>query len=157
MKLVSFVIPCYHSAHTIGGVVEEIRRTMPALPEYDYEIILVNDCSPDDTFAVISALAREDGRITAVDLTRNFGQHGALMAGFHHCAGDIVVCLDDDGQTPADEVGKLLAKLEEGYDVVYASYARPDVRLKANRLKDWREMSRSIWTTLLPAFPSRRR
>ena len=122
MKLVSFVIPCYHSAHTIGGVVEEIRRTMPALPEYDYEIILVNDCSPDDTFAVISALAREDGRITAVDLTRNFGQHGALMAGFHHCAGDIVVCLDDDGQTPADEVGKLLAKLEEGYDVVYASY-----------------------------------
>ena len=122
MKLVSFVIPCYHSAHTIGSVVEEIRRTMPALPEYDYEIILVNDCSPDDTFAVISALAREDGRITAVDLTRNFGQHGALMAGFHHCAGDIVVCLDDDGQTPADEVGKLLAKLEEGYDVVYASY-----------------------------------
>ena len=122
MKLVSFVIPCYHSAHTIGGVVEEIRRTMPALPEYDYEIILVNDCSPDDTFAVISALAREDGRITAVDLTRNFVQHGALMAGFHHCAGDIVVCLDDDGQTPADEVGKLLAKLEEGYDVVYASY-----------------------------------
>ena len=122
MKLVSFVIPCYHSAHTIGGVVEEIRRTMPALPEYDYEIILVNDCSPDDTFAVISALAREDGRITAVDLTRNFGQHGALMAGFHHCAGDIVVCLDDDGQTPANEVGKLLAKLEEGYDVVYASY-----------------------------------
>ena len=62
MKLVSFVIPCYHSAHTIGGVVEEIRRTMPTLPEYDYEIILVNDCSPDDTFAVISALAREDGR-----------------------------------------------------------------------------------------------
>ena len=122
MKLVSFVIPCYHSAHTIGGVVEEIRRTMPALPEYDYEIILVNDCSPDDTFAVISALAREDGRITAVDLTRNFGQHGALMAGFHHCAGGIVVCLGDDGQTPADEVGKLLAKLEEGYDVVYASY-----------------------------------
>ena len=123
MKLVSFVIPCYHSAHTIGTVVEEIRRTMPTLPDYDYEVVLVNDCSPDDTFAVISALAREDGSITAVDLTRNFGQHGALMAGFHHCAGDVVVCLDDDGQTPADEVGKLLSKLEEGYDVAYASYS----------------------------------
>ena len=123
MKLVSFVIPCYRSAHTIGLVVDEIRRTMPALPDYDYEIVLVNDCSPDDTFAVISALAREDGRITAVDLAKNFGQHGALMAGFHHCAGDIVVCLDDDGQTPADEVGKLLSKLEEGYDVAYASYS----------------------------------
>lgn len=133
MKLVSFVIPCYHSAHTIGLVVDEIRRTMPSLPDYDYEIILVNDCSPDDTFAVISALAREDKRITAVDLTRNFGQHGALMAGFHHCAGDIVVCLDDDGQTPADEVGKLLQKLEEGYDVVYASYEHK----QHSRFRNW--------------------
>ena len=122
MKTVSFVIRCYCSQDSIGSVVEEIECTMPSLPQYDYEIILVNDCSPDNTFSVLSALAEKDGRITAVDLTRNFGQHGALMAGFHHCRGDIVVCLDDDGQTPADEVGKLLSKLEEGYDVVYASY-----------------------------------
>ena len=122
MKRVSFVVPCYCSANTIGSVVDEIERTMPSLPQYDYEIVLVNDCSPDSTFSVLSDLAEKDGRITAVDLTRNFGQHGALMAGFHHCRGDIVVCLDDDGQTPADEVGKLLSKLEEGYDVVYASY-----------------------------------
>lgn len=122
MKTVSFVIPCYCSEKTIGSVVDEIERTMPGLSQYDYEIILVNDCSPDNTFPVISSMAENDGHITAVDLTRNFGQHGALMAGFHHCRGDIVVCLDDDGQTPADEVGKLLSKLEEGYDVVYASY-----------------------------------
>ena len=122
MQLVSFVIPCYRSEHTIRSVVDEVRRTMPTLPDYDWEIILVNDCSPDGTFGVLCALAEEDGRITAVDLAKNFGQHAALMAGFHHCAGDIVVCLDDDGQTPADEVGKLLEKLEEGYDVVYASY-----------------------------------
>ena len=122
MSLVSFVIPCYRSENTIPGVVEEIRRTMPTLPQYEYEIVLVNDCSPDNTFAVISELARNDSRITAVDLARNFGQHAALMSGFHHAAGDIVVCLDDDGQTPADEVGKLLEKIEEGYDVVYASY-----------------------------------
>ena len=122
MQLVSFVIPCYRSEHTITSVVDEVRRTMPTLPEYDYEIVLVNDCSPDGTFRVIRELAENDARITAVDLAKNFGQHAALMAGFHHCAGDIVVCLDDDGQTPADEVGKLLEKLEEGYDVVYASY-----------------------------------
>ena len=122
MQLVSFVIPCYRSEHTITSVVDEVRRTMPTLPEYDYEIVLVNDCSPDGTFRVIRELAENDARITAVDLAKNFGQHAALMAGFHHCAGDIVVCLDDDGQTPADEVGKLLSKLEEGYDVVYASY-----------------------------------
>ena len=122
MQLVSFVIPCYRSEHTITSVVDEVRRTMPTLPEYDYEIVLVNDCSPDGTFRAIRELAENDARITAVDLAKNFGQHAALMAGFHHCAGDIVVCLDDDGQTPADEVGKLLEKLEEGYDVVYASY-----------------------------------
>ena len=122
MQLVSFVIPCYRSEHTVTSVVDEVRRTMPTLPGYDYEIVLVNDCSPDGTFRVIRELAENDARITAVDLAKNFGQHAALMAGFHHCAGDIVVCLDDDGQTPADEVGKLLSKLEEGYDVVYASY-----------------------------------
>lgn len=122
MSLISFVIPCYRSEHTITAVVDEVRHTMPALPQYDYEIVLVNDCSPDNTFSVISGLAENDERITAVDLAKNFGQHAALMAGFHHCAGDIIVCLDDDGQTPANEVGKLLYKLEEGYDVVYASY-----------------------------------
>lgn len=84
--------------------------------------MLVNDCSPDNTFEVIRGLALSDKRITAVDLAKNFGQHGAIMAGFSHIRGDYVICLDDDGQTPADEAGKLLAKLEEGYDVAYASY-----------------------------------
>ena len=123
MKLVSFVIHCYRSEHTIAGVVEEINRAMAELPQYDYEIVLVNDCSPDGTFAVLEELARQDGRICAVDLAKNFGQHAAIMAGLNHPRGNYVVCLDDDGQTPADEVGKLLSKLEEGYDVAYASYS----------------------------------
>lgn len=123
MKKISFVIPCYRSALTIGKVVEEIRESMSGLADrYSYEMILVNDFPADDTFEVIRKLAEEDPRITGVNLARNFGQHAALMAGFHYCSGDIAVCLDDDGQTPADEVGKLLDKLEEGYDVVYAKY-----------------------------------
>ena len=121
MSKVSFVIPCYRSAKTIGGVINEIESTMAQLA-YEYEIVLVNDSSPDDTFAVISALAESDGHITAVDLAKNFGQHAALMCGIRHSSGDVLVCLDDDGQTPADEVGKLLEKIEAGYDVVYASY-----------------------------------
>ncbi len=122
MKTVSFVIPCYRSAKTVGAVTAEIAGAMAALPQYGYEIILVNDCSPDDTYAVIRALAERDAHIAAVDLAKNFGQHAALMCGMRHAKGEFVVCLDDDGQTPADEVGKLLEKLEEGYDVVYASY-----------------------------------
>ena len=122
MKKVSFVIPCYRSALTIGNVVKEIQDTMNAMDEYCYEIILVNDCSPDDTFDVIRKLCEENNNICGVNLAKNFGQHAALMAGFCQVTGDILVCLDDDGQTPADEVGKLLEKLEEGFDAVYAKY-----------------------------------
>ena len=122
MKLVSFVIPCYRSEKTIGAVTEEIKCTMAAIEGYDYEIVLVNDCSPDGTFEAIAALARADRHITAINLAKNFGQHAALMCGMRHTKGDVIVCLDDDGQTPADEVGKLLEKIDAGYDVVYASY-----------------------------------
>lgn len=122
MSKISFVIPCYRSAKTIEGVVTEIRDTMASIPQYVYDIFLVNDCSPDDTYAVIKALCRKYNNITGISLAKNFGQHAALMAGLRKSDGDIVVCLDDDGQTPANEVGKLLAGIESGSDVVYASY-----------------------------------
>lgn len=122
MKRISFVIPCYRSAVTLPGVIKEIQDTMEGLREYTYEIVLINDCSPDDTFETIEKLCRENENITGINLAKNFGQHSALMAGFHHVTGDIVVCLDDDGQTPACEVGKLLKGIEDGADVVYARY-----------------------------------
>ena len=123
-KLVSFVIPCYRSAQTISKVVEEIDTTMNSLSAYDYEIILVNDGSPDNTYEVICSLCTRRKDICGINLARNFGQHAALMAGLSFAHGDVVVCLDDDGQTPAEEVGKLLSKIEEGYDVVYAKYTQ---------------------------------
>ena len=123
MKKVSFVIPCYKSALTIEGVIQEIKETMASFQEkYSYEVILVNDFPEDGTFDVIREITAENENIIGVNLAKNFGQHAALMAGFHYCSGDITVCLDDDGQTPANEVGKLLDKIEEGYDVVYAKY-----------------------------------
>lgn len=122
MKKISFVIPCYRSEKTLPGVVAEVEEKMKTLTRYEYDIFLVNDCSPDGTFEVIRALCREHDNIKGIDFARNFGQHSALMAGLRHSDGDYVVCLDDDGQTPADEVDKLLDKLEEGYDAVYARY-----------------------------------
>ncbi len=119
---ISFVIPCYRSEHMIGKVVEEINTTMEGMKQYTYEVVLVNDCSPDNTFGTIKELAKQYAFVKGVNLARNFGQHAALMAGFRFVTGDIVVCLDDDGQTPANEVSKLLDKLEEGYDAVYAKY-----------------------------------
>ncbi len=120
--MLSFVIPCYRSENTVGIVVEEILATVAARPEYDAEIILVNDGSPDHTAEAIKALAAKHPQVVAVDLSRNFGQHSALMAGFHHVRGDIVICLDDDGQTPACECFKLIDKVVEGHDIVFAEY-----------------------------------
>lgn len=124
MSLVSFVIPCYRSENTLPAVIEEINTTMENMEGYCHEIVLVNDSSPDGTMNTIRTLCEKNKNITGVDLAKNFGQHAALMAGMRMAKGDIVVCLDDDGQTPADEVGKLLNKLEEGFDVVYASYGK---------------------------------
>lgn len=131
-KTVSFVIPCYRSEHTLENVVAEIHKTLKDMEQYDYEIILVNDCSPDGTWAVIRRICQGNNRIRGINFARNFGQHAALMAGLRQSLGDYVVCLDDDGQTPAEEVGKLLGKLEEGYDAVYASYAHKQHSLFRN-------------------------
>ena len=118
---ISFVIPCYRSEHTIGEVVSQIQDTINGT--YEYEIILVNDCSPDGTFCKIERLCKNNDNIIGINLAKNFGQHSALMAGFHYVSGDIIVCLDDDGQTPPSEVHKLLERLEnEETDVVYAKY-----------------------------------
>lgn len=140
MKKVSFVIPCYRSENTIGHVVSEIEETMNGMGTYGYEIILINDCSPDGTFNSIRKLCGEKEFVRGINFARNFGQHAALMAGLRHAEGDYVVCLDDDGQTPADEVGKLLEKLEEGYDAVYASYEHKQHSLFRNlgsKVNDW--------------------
>lgn len=121
-KLISFVIPCYRSEATLPDVIGEIKETMEKMEDYEYEVVLVNDCSPDNTFETIRRLCRENEHMTGINLAKNFGQHSALMAGFHYAKGDIVICLDDDGQTPANEAGKLIAGIEQGADVVYAKY-----------------------------------
>ena len=123
MEKISFIIPCYRSEHTLPSVVEEIKTTMSGMSDrYTYDIFLVNDFSPDGTAQTIKKLCEENENICGISFARNFGQHAALMAGFRYSDGDICVCLDDDGQTPADQVGRLLDKLDEGYDAVYAKY-----------------------------------
>lgn len=121
MNKISFVIPCYNSSKTIESVVNEIVTTVNKRDD-EYEIILVNDCSTDDVWNVIKKLRKDNRRIKGICFAKNFGQHSALMAGYNKASGDIVVSLDDGGQTPADEAYSLIDKLNEGYDVVYASY-----------------------------------
>lgn len=121
-KKLSFVIPCYRSENTVLSVVEEIDEVMKTRQGYNYEIILINDCSPDNVWKVIKNLTKNRSDIKAISFVKNFGQHSALLAGYAVIDGDYVISLDDDGQSPVDEVFKLVDKLEEGYDVVYAKY-----------------------------------
>ena len=119
---ISFVIPCYRSEKTIVGVVDEIKSTLLQRPEYEFEIILVDDSSPDQVYEVIRSLAKKDVHIRGISFSKNFGQHSALMAGLRKSTGNIIICLDDDGQTPADELFSLVDALDADTDVVYAAY-----------------------------------
>lgn len=121
---ISFVIPCYRSALTIESVVSEIKSTVATRSEFVYEIIMVSDHSPDAVYDVISRICEKDPeRCVGLELARNFGQQSALMAGFSRVTGDIVFCLDDDGQAPVDAAFKLIDKLlDEKFDVVYGEY-----------------------------------
>lgn len=121
MKL-SFVIPCYRSVLTIGDVLDEIKRVMAQRPEMDFEIVAVNDCSPDNVLEILEAAARTDSRLKVIDCAINRGKHAALMAGYAHATGEIVVGVDDDGQCPVDRLWNLLAPLEQGYDMAMARY-----------------------------------
>ena len=119
--LISVCIPCYRSAKILPTVVQGIKEEFAKRDE-DYQIVLVNDCSPDNTFGVILELCKEDSKIAGVDLSRNYGQASAKLAALQYAKGDVIVFMDDDGQHPADGIFKLVDKLNEGYDIVYAHF-----------------------------------
>ena len=121
---ISFVIPCYSSEKTIEIVVDEIYQLMSKHKKNSYEIILVNDCSPDSVYEVICNLSYADSHIKCIDFAKNFGQHSALMAGYRAARGDVVISVDDDGQIPVEQTFDLLNKLEDGHDVAYASFEK---------------------------------
>ncbi len=124
MNKLSFVIPCYNSEQTIKDVVNSIKKELESKYLSNYEIILVNDFSRDNTSAVIEKLAQNDQKIVAINFSKNFGQHSALMAGFRNSTGDIIIYLDDDGQCPVDKVFELIEPLKNGFDISIADYGK---------------------------------
>ncbi len=120
--LISIAIPCYNSSKTIENVVAEIKAVFAAQTQHDYQIVLVNDRSPDDTLGAIHRICDADKKVVGVDLSKNYGQASAQMAAFKFIKGDIAVFMDDDGQHPPQELFKLVDKVIEGYDVVYAAF-----------------------------------
>lgn len=120
--LVSVVIPCYRSEHSIRRVVEMVSDEFSCLPGYECDFFLVDDCSPDGTYAEISRLAEEYPSVHGITLMRNFGQHNGIMCGLNHADGDLILGMDDDLQTHPSQIPVLIHKMEEGFDVVYGIY-----------------------------------
>ena len=120
----SFVIPVYGSEKVLPELVARLDAVMQTLPEArgNYEVIFVCDCSPDRSWAVIQALAAGHPWVRGILLRMNAGQHNALMAGFAEARGRIVMTMDDDLQHSPSDIPALLAELDGGRDVVYASF-----------------------------------
>lgn len=115
---VSVIVPVYRSEETLPRLVAEIEAAL-APGDVPFEVILVNDGSPDGSWGRIAAMARSNPRLRGINLMRNFGQHNALLCGIRAATFDRIVTLDDDLQNPPPEIPNLLAKLEDGFDVVY--------------------------------------
>lgn len=121
MKL-SIVIPCYNCEHNIEKVINDFQQALIQFKQWTYEIILVNDCSRDNTLEKLKEIAEKYSHVLVINLAKNVGQHSAILAGFRYATGNLVATADDDGQTPLENIIKLIDKVNEGYDVACARY-----------------------------------
>jgi len=119
--MISVVIPAYRSRDSLPILVERLEAVL-GQPDQEFEIIIVDDCSPDDTWEVLKALKKSHRRLKIVRLLKNSGQHNAILCGFSIARGDIVVTMDDDLQNPPEDIPKLLAAINDGYDLAIGSY-----------------------------------
>jgi len=115
---VSVVVPVYNGSDTLPTLVDEVGKVLPDVTDA-FELVLVNDGSPDQSWRVILELAESRPWVRGIDLMRNYGQHNATLCGVREARYEVIVVMDDDLQNPPHEIPKLLEKLSEGYDVVY--------------------------------------
>lgn len=137
----SIVVPVYRSALILPQLVEQIHAEMRKEGlDGNFELLLINDDSPDNSWQVIRALAATHSFIKGISLRRNFGQHNAIMAGLNHVSGEFVVLMDDDLQHPPHAIGDMVRALSEGFDVCYTNYLnRQHAAWKklGSRFNDW--------------------
>jgi len=117
---ISVVVPAFESRHTLPDLPSRLLPVLGRLAE-KYELILVNDGSRDKSWEVIRDLTSSHDWVRGIDLTRNYGQHNALLCGIRAARYDVIVTMDDDLQHPPEEIFPLVEKLNEGYDVVYGT------------------------------------
>jgi glycosyltransferase involved in cell wall biosynthesis len=142
--MLSIAIPIYNEAGSVGLLYEKVRTAMEKQPK-PWELILVNDGSTDGSDELLDELAAKDARVKIVHFRRNFGQTAAMMAGFDFAQGEIIIPMDGDLQNDPEDIPLLLAKLDEGFDVVSGwrkdrqdhAIKRNAPSIMANRLISW--------------------
>lgn len=120
MKKVTILLPAYNEEASIPLIVENMRKVITDNPLYEWEFLLVNDGSTDNTLQEIMRLHNEDSHYSYLDLSRNYGKEIAMMAGFDYAQGDALIIMDADMQHPVEVIPQMLQYWEEGYDDVYA-------------------------------------
>lgn len=133
MKEISVVIPVYKSEKCIPELTKQISD---ALKDFSWELILVNDCSPDNSWTEIKKVAAENNNITGINLRKNGGQDLAILAGLNHAKGKWIVIMDDDLQHSPYDIPKLYTQAQKGFDVVYADFKQKKQKLWKN-LGSW--------------------
>jgi len=141
MKSISIVTPVFNSQATLHQFVARLAAVLPTLADR-YEVVLVNDGSRDQSWDAIVELAGEYPWVRGLNMMRNYGQHNAVLAGIRAARHEVIVTMDDDLQHPPEEIHKLLAKLAQGYDVVYGT---------PHKLQHgfWRDIASLVWRLAL--------
>jgi glycosyltransferase involved in cell wall biosynthesis len=141
----SIVVPLYNEEESVGPLVDAVREALGGEPSW--ELVLVDDGSLDSTAQVAGALAAGDSRIVLLQLARNYGQTQAMQAGFDRANGNIVVSMDGDLQNDPRDIPLLVAKLEEGYDLVAGYRMRRQDRIVTRKIPSWVANRMIIWLT----------
>ena len=124
MSLYSVVVPVYNSEHTLEELYTRLRDVFEQTLREDFELILVDDSSRDNSYQIMKQLHSRDRRVRIIQMARNFGQHPALLGGFSYARGDFVITMDDDLQHPPEELPKMISVMNErdDVDVILAKY-----------------------------------
>ena len=121
MSKYSVVIPVYNSEKIIEETVRQVRDAFLS-SGFEFEVILVNDGSKDDSWKTIASLASSFHEVVSINLLKNYGQHNANLCGFREASGDYIITMDDDLQNPPEEIGKLIETAQKGYDLVIGRF-----------------------------------
>ena len=116
--MISIIIPTYLSEKNLPILIERLVNVFNAI-DYSYEIIFINDCSPDDTYQYLIEQNKYNSNIKVLSLSRNFGQQYAITAGLDNATGEAVIIMDDDLQDPPEFIPQLIKQWKSGYDIVY--------------------------------------